>query len=150
MQNSEVHRQNEGPIHSAFLHNLAFSGCKEATTRLNIGIILAPFGRFQVPSWRPPKWSFSRFNIKWEKWRPRSGLEKTWFVDWFLMPKWEAWNGKNNVSALYFFQIRRFRRSGKLIEKGMPKVIQNEIKIEPWAIKGQIFEIWGVLGGAEI
>ena len=47
---------------------------------------------------------------------------------------------KKKVDALYLLQIGRFRRSGKLIEKKMmPKAIQNEIKIEPWAIKGLNF-----------
>ena len=37
----------------------------------------------------------------------------------------------------------RFRRSGKLIEKAMPKVNPNCSKIQLWAPRGQIFEILG-------
>ena len=33
---------------------------------------------------------FNNLLNKWEKGGPRSGFKKTWFVDWFLMPKWEA------------------------------------------------------------
>ena len=40
-------------------------------------------------------------------------------------------------------QNRRCRRSGKSIEKEIPKVIKIELKIWPWALKGLTFEIWG-------
>ena len=51
----------------------------------------------------------------------------TWFVDWFLMLKWEAWNGKK-VFAWCLLQNRRFRRSGTLIEKRIPKWSKMELK----------------------
>ena len=46
---------------------------------------------------------------------------------------------------MYLLQITRFRRSGKLIEKVMPKVIQNNTKIKLWAINGLICEVLGGL-----
>ena len=46
------------------------------------------------------------------------------------MPKREAGDGQKVVFALYVLQFRRFRRSGKLIEKGIPNIIQNEPQME--------------------
>ena len=86
-------------------------------------------------------WKIAKKNKK--KGGPRSGFKKTWFVDRFLMLKWEAWNCKKEVFALYLLQITRFRRSGKLIEKVMPKVIQNFSKIWLWVRRGPTFEILG-------
>ena len=43
--------------------------------------------------------------------------------------------------ALKRLQITRFRRPGNLIEKVMPKLIQNSFKIQLWASRVPIFEI---------
>ena len=49
---------------------------------------------------------------------------------------------KKRFVALYLLQITRFRRSGKLIEKVMPKVIQN-VQNLVLGTMGPIFEILG-------
>ena len=74
--------------------------------------IRVPLGRFLVPFWRllgfegGPKLDYfwNKSNNKWEKWGQEAGWTKTWFVDLFLMPKWEAWNGKKEMFALYLLQ----------------------------------------------
>ena len=53
MQSNEGNRQNEGPIHLAFLHVLAFPGTPTYAGKNKFEAILEPFGRFGVPCWRP-------------------------------------------------------------------------------------------------
>ena len=48
-----------------------------------------------------PKSTMFQNNLKREKGGPRNGFEKTWFVDWFLMLKWEAWNDKKKKCSHY-------------------------------------------------
>ena len=64
-----------------------------------------------------------------EKRRFKKRLWKNIIVWSVFDAKMMTWNSKKVVFALYVLQITRFRRSGKLIEKVMPKVIQNCFKI---------------------
>ena len=108
--------------------------------------MLAPLGRFGVPFWRPldfegvPKVSIYLINTKWEQECPRGGVENKWFVDWFLLPKWEAWNCKKEVFAIYLLQFKRFRWSRKLIENWDQNGINKSFTLKPWASKVAFFE----------
>jgi hypothetical protein len=101
----------------------------------------ADFWPHRISKGVPKSTIFEQIWKKWEKGGPRSGFKKTWFFYRFLMLKWDAWNLKKEVFALYMLQIMRFRQSGKLIETVMPKIIQNGSKIYLWAPRGPIFEI---------
>ena len=104
----------------------------------HLGVLGCHFGAHWISKGSQDRSFFEQTWKNWEKGGPRNGFETTLFFTWFLMPKWDAWNCKKEAFALYVLQIRTFRRSGNLVEKVMPKVIQNDIKIEPWAIKGLI------------
>ena len=108
--------------------------------------VLATLGWFLVPLWSPFDFEGVPTSTiqKTKKGRKGKGGPRNGFIflfDWFLMPKWAAWNETKEIFALYSLQIRRFRRSRKLIERGVPKVIQNKLKWKPLATSGSIFEI---------
>ena len=105
----------------------------------HLGVCWCHFGAHWMSKESQDRSFFEQTWTNWEKGGPRNGFRKTWFFDWFLMPKWEAWNCKKEVFASYLLQIKTFRRSGKLIEKEMPKSHPKWHKIEPWAIKGLSF-----------
>ena len=104
---------------------------------------------FLVPFWRPldfewvPQstffWNVLKTNQKKDL---RRRFEQIYFSDWYLMPKWEAWNCKKEVFALYLLQIKRFRWSEKLIENWGPNGIKKASKLKPLASsKVWVFEI---------
>ena len=65
------------------------------------------------------------------------------------MPKWEACHGKKEGFALYLLQIKRFRRSGKIIGNGSPNGIKKASKLKPLASNVKKIEIlmdFGKLG----
>ena len=90
----------------------------------------------------PPSTIFwKKFQNKWEQWCPRNGLEKTLCCYCFLMPKWEAWNGKQKVFALYLLQNMRFLGVVKHREKWCQKRSQQRPTSITLAAPGRIFEI---------
>ena len=60
-----------------------------------------------------------------------------------LMPKLEARYGTRLRFALYMLQVMKVRRSGKVMEKAMPKVINIDLTIEALAVQRLNFEFWG-------
>ena len=61
---------------------------------------------------------------------PRSGFENTWPFDRFLMLKWEAWNDKKEVFALYVLQITRSKNGCQKPSKMVPKSFKNHEKYD--------------------
>ena len=119
------------------------------TTNLILGIpllitlsILAPLARFWYHFWShqilnggPQNDHFENILQKWEKGGPINGFEQIWFFDRFWMLKWEAWNGRIEVFALYMLQITRFRRSGDWSNKWCQKSSKKAPKASfghPW------------------
>ena len=104
------------------------------------GVILDPVGIWKGSPNRPFFWKGGQEQ---EKWGPRSGLEKHGLLTDFWCPNGSPEDCKKEMFAWCLLQIRRFRQLGKMIEKEMPKVIQNEPKFKPLATSGSICVILG-------
>ena len=59
-----------------------------------------------------PKFTFFERNKKWKIKMGTSNKRvwKTLILDWFLMPTWEAWKGKEDVFSFYLLQDVSFLR----------------------------------------
>ena len=91
------------------------------------------------------KWAFFDENQhKTRKRGPRKGFETTWFLDWFLMPAWEARNGKKRGFALYLLQSKRFSRSRNLKENGSQKASQINQNWTIWDHRINLLRFWTV------
>ena len=109
-----------------------------------LGVFWAPFWRNLVDLWC----NFGAHLIL--KGFPKStifeknrGLENPWFFDWFLMPKWEAWNCKKEVFASYLLQNMSLLGVVKHNENWCQKRSPKRLKSNTLAASGRIFEIFG-------
>ena len=101
---------------------------------------------FWVPFWRPlnfegvPK-STSCWILIFEiirKLCPKGGFEKTWFVDWFLMPKWETWTCKKRGCRIILVADKKIWAVRKIDRKEMSKWHQKGIKSKAFGVQGLI------------
>ena len=73
-----------------------------------------------------------------------TGWTKTWFVDGFLMPKWEAWYGTDEVFAGYLLQ-RDLGGQENLSKKGCQKSSTSNWKASLGRSEVRFFSFWTVL-----
>ena len=81
-----------------------------------------------------------------EKGCPGAVPGKTWNLDGFLMPKWEALGSDKWAAVPCLLHFMRFRRSRNYMKNGWQNGIKNDLKLRLWRTGVGFLRFWEVFG----